>query len=154
MKKSVSQLVSDLLKSFLDENGYELYDVAFVKEGPDRFLRVFIDKQDGVSLDDCEAVSKFLSAELDKKDPIMENYYLEVSSPGVERELKTDAHFERYNGEKVEIKLYNVFDGQKLFTGKLISKGTDSIVFFDDLSGKEKTIPFSQVARVKLLVEF
>ncbi|MBQ3053870.1 MAG: ribosome maturation factor RimP [Clostridia bacterium] len=103
------------------ELGYELYDVEYKKEGPDWYLRVFIDKKEGIGVDDCEKYSRFISPILDEKDPIAENYILEVSSPGMFRKLNTKEHFERYMGQEVEIKLKRSIEGKKKFGGKLAS---------------------------------
>ena len=101
-KKEIEELTGHLLSDFLADKGYELYDLEFVKEGPDWFLRVYIEKKQGdaaapekihIGTEDCEKVSRFLSKKLDEKDPIKQNYYLEVSSPGIDRELVTDEHY-------------------------------------------------------------
>ena len=105
--KTVS-LVEDLTADFLKENDLMLWDCEFVKEGRDWFLRLYIDRTDGeyVSTDDCEMVSSFLSKELDERDPIEQNYYLEVSSPGMDRELVKPEHFRLCIGQEVEVKTY------------------------------------------------
>lgn len=118
---AVEKIVEDILSPFLMQHHLELYDVDFVKEGAHRYLRVSIDKEGGVSLDDCERVSRFLSNRLDKKDPIKENYYLEVSSPGAERDLKRDEHFEKSIGKKIQVQLSQMLDGKRVYEGKLIS---------------------------------
>ncbi len=105
--KTVS-LVEDLTADFLKENDLMLWDCEFVKEGRDWFLRLYIDRTDGeyVSTDDCEMVSDFLSKELDERDPIEQNYYLEVSSPGMDRELVKPEHFRMCIGQEVEVRTY------------------------------------------------
>lgn len=127
-KKKVTQVVEELLADFLEQEGYELYHSEFVKEGSDWFLRVYIDfkPENGageryVSTDDCEKVSRFLSEKLDESDPIEQNYYLEVSSPGMDRPLITPEHYARYVGEEVEIRLYKAIDGVKNIQGTLES---------------------------------
>lgn len=124
-KKKITDVVTELAGDFLAENGYELYNTEFVKEGRDWFLRVYIDKvpeaQDYISTEDCEKVSRFLSEKLDESDPIEQNYYLEVSSPGMDRPLITPEHYERYVGHEVEIKLYKAIDGVKNINGILES---------------------------------
>jgi ribosome maturation factor RimP len=121
-KKNIRELVSSLAGDFLREHGLELYSTEFKKEGRDWYLRVFIDRVDGayVSTEDCETVSRFLSEELDREDPIPQNYYLEVSSPGMDRPLLSPEHFDRYSGEIVDVRLYKARDGRKDFQGKLI----------------------------------
>lgn len=115
-EKTVYELAEPIAK----QEGAYLYDVEFVKEGGIWFLRVYVDKEEGgISLDECEAVSRKLSEVLDKADPISQNYYLEVASPGIERKLKTDAHFQRYMGEMIDIGLYKAVNGSKQVTGIL-----------------------------------
>ena len=123
-KKKITDVVAELAGDFLAENGYELYNTEFVKDGRDWFLRVYIDKAQAdeyVSTEDCEKVSRFLSEKLDESDPIEQNYYLEVSSPGMDRPLITPEHYARYVGEEVEIRLYKAIDGVKNIQGTLES---------------------------------
>ena len=128
-KKKITDVVAELAGDFLAENGYELYNTEYVKEGRDWFLRVYIDKaqaepgeeQTYISTEDCEKVSRFLSEKLDEADPIEQNYYLEVSSPGMDRPLITPEHYARYVGEEVEIRLYKAIDGVKNIQGTLES---------------------------------
>ena len=128
-KKKITEVVAELAGEFLAENGYELYNTEYVKEGRDWFLRVYIDKvqaaeqeeQSYISTEDCEKVSRFLSEKLDETDPIEQNYYLEVSSPGMDRPLVRPEHYERYVGEEVEIRLYKSMDGVKNIQGVLES---------------------------------
>lgn len=109
-KKKIKEIIEEIAFDFMTDNGLELYNVEFLKEGRDWFLRVYIDKQgaedDYVDTDDCEKVSRLLSEKLDELDPIEQNYYLEVSSPGMDRELLTPKHFEKFTGKLVEVKLY------------------------------------------------
>ena len=141
-KKKITDVVAELAGDYLAENGYELYNTEFVKEGRDWFLRVYIDKapvaetkgepeeQTYISTEDCEKVSRFLSEKLDESDPIEQNYYLEVSSPGMDRPLITPEHYERYVGHEIEIKLYKAIDGVKNISGVLESfdKETGAVV--------------------------
>lgn len=121
MSGKIETFVTEKLKPLLDEESLELWDIRLSKEGKDNFLRIFIDREDGyIDTDICEKVSKYISEELDDIDDIMPNkYYLEVSSPGMDRELNTDDHLRRYLGEIVEVKLYSGIDGKKVFCGKL-----------------------------------
>jgi ribosome maturation factor RimP len=152
-KKRVVDVVRDLVKGHLASNGLELVDVEFVKEGPDRYLRVIIDKDGGIGLDDCGLVSKYLNKRLDEVDPIEENYFLEVTSPGVERELKKDEDYLKYAGKKVQVNLYQPIEGEKVIQGTLVGlKDNKIIVTRDDSSTVE--IPKSKTAVVKLLVTF
>jgi len=99
--------------------GFELFDLEFVKEGPNWHLRIYTDKEGGITIDDCEAVSRAVEKELDEKDPIEHAYILEVSSPGVDRPLKKDADYAKYAGSRVEVRLYKPQDGAKVFKGTL-----------------------------------
>ncbi len=101
--------------------GYELWDVRFEKEGADWFLRIFIDKEGGISINDCVDMSHAIDKPLDEADPIEQSYCFEVSSPGVERDLKRDSHFEKCIGEKIMVKLIRPVDGQREFKGILES---------------------------------
>ena len=105
----------------IDGTEYSIYDIEYVKEGPNRFLRVFIDKASGISIDDCEFISRKLEAVLDEKDFIKQAYILEVSSPGINRRLKKDADFIKYIGHIVDIKLYKPLNGKKEYQGELKS---------------------------------
>ena len=129
-----------------------IYDVEYVKEGGVWFLRVYIDKYGGVSLDECEAVSRALSTVLDEADPIQQNYYLEVSSPGIERKLKTKEHFDRYIGETIDIGLYKAINKSKQLTGKLISFEDDVITV--EVDGERIEMSLKETTGVKLHFEF
>ena len=157
-KRKIMDIVEEELTDFLAENGYELYNVEFVKEGRDWFLRVYIDQAqdaDGeyVSTDDCEKVSRFLSARLDETDPIQQNYYLEVSSPGMDRALVKEAHYRRYTGQAVEIKLYRPIDGQKQIDG-ILEGLQDGTVIVRDEKNHRWELPLDQIAKTKLAVVF
>ena len=116
----------------------ELIEVEYVKEGSDWYLRLYIDKQGGVSLDDCQLVSEALNDILDEKDIIKSKYIFEVSSPGIDRPLKTDRDFERYKGVDVEVHLYAPIDNSKIFVGKLVGRENSEIIITED-AGKGKT---------------
>ena len=105
MKKSIESTIEELVQPIIDTNNFELVDVEYVKEAGEYYLRIFVDKEGGISLNECEVVSRALSEILDVKDPIKDNYYLEVSSPGLDRPLKKDKDFVRYQGRDVEINL-------------------------------------------------
>lgn len=113
------QAVHDLAQPIAEEQGYRVYDVTFGKEGPHFFLRLFIDREEGVSLDDCEVISRELSQKLDDLGVIEKAYILEVSSPGVERVLKQDWHFADAVGKKVSIHLYRAVEERKKWIGVL-----------------------------------
>lgn len=135
------------------EYGCYIYDVEYAKEGKARCLRIFADKDEGgISLDDCEAISRRMSDKLDSEDPIKENYILEISSPGIERRLKTAEHFARYIGETVEIGLYKTIDDAKTIIAELRDFTDGKITI--GLDGEEMSIMQSDTAYVKLHFEF
>ncbi len=152
--KSVKDIVENILSEFLSKNNIELYDVTFEKQGSDRFLRVFIDKEGPVSINDCEMVSRFLSNKLDKNDPIEEAYFLEVSSPGAERELKKDSDFIKFKGSKVRLKLKRANEGQKVITGKLVGKENDLVIVKDDCLEDNLEISLDNIKSIKNVLEF
>ncbi|MDR3242526.1 MAG: ribosome maturation factor RimP [Clostridiales Family XIII bacterium] len=156
--KKIANLVNELISEFLSENGYELYRTEFVKEGRAWFLRVYIERsagfeEMGIGTDDCERVSRFLEARLDEIDPIEQNYYLEVSSPGLDRELLTEKDYARFAGRAVLIRLYKALDGKKTIRGVLrgISDGKIRVA---DETGKQSELPMEAVAKAKLEVIF
>ena len=154
--QSIKKLVAEETSEFFDKNGYELYNVEFVKEGSDWFLRVYIDMIDPdryVGTEDCEKVSRYLSDMLDKKDPVSQSYYLEVSSPGMDRTLLKDADFERYAGKRVELSLYKAMNRQKKLEGILKGLEGDEIVITDDAENILR-LQKKQVAKTKLVVVF
>ncbi len=119
-KKMIENKAVELVLPIVEKNGLELVDVEFVKEGANWYLRIYIYKNGGVTVEDCQVVSEELSGELDRVNPIKQSYILEVSSPGLERPLKKEQDFERYKGETVELKLFKAIDGNKIFTGELL----------------------------------
>ncbi len=116
-KGNIASRVADLVRETVEECGCTLWDVEFVKEGPDHNLIIYIDKPEGISLDDCEMVNDAVEPIIDEADPIDGSYYLEISSPGLERELKTAEHIKAFIGERVMVKLYAAKDGKKVFDG-------------------------------------
>lgn len=152
-KRRVVDVVEEILTPFVATNNMEIVDIEFVKEGPYRYLRVTIDKEEPVTLDDCQMVSQFLNSKLDALDPIEEQYFLEISSPGVERVLKKEKEFEKFVGREVQLKLFQAFEGQKVLNGKLVGLIDDHIVIEHEKMGKIE-IPKSKVSLTKLVVEF
>jgi len=130
--KEIVKVVEELLTPILEENHYELYDLEFVKEGPGWYLRIYIDSPDGITIDDCELVSRKSEALLDRYDPIEQSYFLEVSSPGINRALKKDSDFERYKGQIVDLKLYKAIDRRKEFQGELVGLADGVITIKDE----------------------
>ena len=166
-KKKITDVVTELAGDFLTENGYELYNTEFVKEGRDWFLRVYVDlaqpdkenQADGeepryISTEDCEKVSRFLSEKLDEADPIEQNYYLEVSSPGLDRPLIKPEHYARYVGEEVEVKLYKAIDGVKNLQGVLESFDAESGAVVVTVDGKTYELTLADIAKANLAVVF
>ncbi len=137
----------------IEENGYDLWDVEYVREGSNWYLRAYIDKPGGFTVNDCELVSRKLSDLLDKEDFIESSYILEVSSPGLGRRLKKDRDFEKSIGKDVDLKLFEAVDGLKEFTGtlKAFDKDTVTIGFSDD---SDKDIARKNISLIKLSLDF
>lgn len=142
----------ELLKPIVEANQVEIYDVEYVKEGSDFYLRIYIDKEGGVNINDCENVSRAFSEVLDREDYIDDAYILEVSSPGLGRTLKKDKHLEKSIGQEVEVKTYKPIDKCKEFSGILESFDEKSITISND--GKEMTFQRSDVALIRLALDF
>ncbi len=124
---NIEQKVTDLLTSKINSLGYNLYDVEYVKVGKDHFLRIYIDKETGIDLNDCEKVSNEINGILDEKDLIKEQYFLEVSSPGIERILRKDEHLKANIGKTIEIKLFKPIEKQKQYIGELVDFDDEKI---------------------------
>ena len=148
----VTDLVARLAQPLAEAAGCSLWDVEYVKEAGTWYLRIYIDKETGVSIDDCEAVSRPLSDALDEADPIEGSYTLEVSSAGADRVLKKPEHFQRFCGEEVEVRLYRPKDGTKEFPGVL--RGYEDGRVTIDYLGKPVTFEKSEVALVRLRATF
>src|SRR5690554_1676511 len=118
-KKKIEEIVEDLALPIIKKNNFELVDIEFKKEGSDWFLRLYIDKEGGITLDDCQVISEYLSDQLDEIDPIEQSYILEVSSPGINRPLKKIQDFETFKNHDIDIKLYAPLNGRKKYMGKL-----------------------------------
>ena len=129
----IEEKVDQLVKDPIEKLGYSLYDVEYVKEGPEYYLRIYIDKESGIDLNDCEKVSNEINEILDKADYIKEQYYLEVSSPGIERKLRKDKHLEQNISKNVEIKLFKKDNnGKKEYIGKLKAFNQEEIIIETD----------------------
>ena len=150
--KKITELTAELAAPAIAEQGCTLWDVAYVKEAGTWYLRVLLDKEGGVDIDDCEAVSRAVDPVLDEKDPIPESYRFEVCSAGLERQLKRPSDFERYVGEPVLVKLYRPRDGQKEFPGRLVRYEDGAVTI--EMRGREVTFDKAEVALVRLRVEF
>lgn len=152
----IVELVEKLTLPIVDEYNLELVDIEYVKEGKNWYLRVFIDKEDGVDIEECGLVSEKLSEKLDEVDPIPHNYFLEVSSPGAERPLKKEKDFERAVGKNVYIKTYEPIDGEKVFEGILTKYDGEVLTVEVKIKTKKKMIdiPKNKIANARLSVSF
>ena len=148
----VTELVEKLAKPVVEENGCSLWDVEYVREGSEYFLRLYLDKETGVDINDCERISRAMDPILDEKDPIPTSYHFEVCSAGLERALKRPSDFERFMGSPITVKLYRPRNGLKEIPCVLTAYEDGKITV---TAGKE-TITFekSEVALVRLRVEF
>lgn len=144
---SAAERVYSLIKETVENEGVILWDVRFLKEGASWYLRVFIDKEEGISIDDCSRVSHAIDPVIDEADPIDKSYYLEVCSPGLERELIRPEHFERFIGERVKIKFYKAVDSKKEFIGILKQSG-DLVVL--EVDGEEMSFGFKDISKANL----
>ena len=143
----------ELLLPIAKKNGVEIYDIEYVKEGSDWYLRAYIDKEEGVNINDCEAVSRALSDELDRTDFIEDAYILEVSSPGLGRTLKKDKHLQKSIGQAVDIKTYKPLNGSKEFEGILKSFDEKQITIETE-EGKEVLFARNDIALIRLAFDF
>ena len=144
----VTDAVAALALPVVEEAGCTLWDVEYVKEAGTWFLRVYIDKEGGVSIDDCEAVSRPVSDLLDEADPIEGSYTFEVSSAGADRALKKPEHFEKFRGEEVEVKLYRPREGRKEFVGRLQNYQDGAVTL--EINGDETVFTKQEIALVRL----
>ena len=149
---SIEEKVEELIQNKVKELGYELYDVQYVKEGKDYFLRIFIDKPEGIDLNDCEKVSNEINPIIDKADYIKEAYFLEVSSPGVERVLRKDKHLEQNIGKEIENKLFKPIENEKIQDGILKQYNEEAITI--EVNDEEKIIDNKNIALMKLKYNF
>lgn len=156
MSLSVIEKTKELLVPILEEKNLELVDVEYVKEGSNWFLRVYVDKDGGIEIDECGYVSEQLSEKLDKIDPIKEPYFLEVSSPGVERPLKTKTDIEKHIGYYVNIRLYEKIENEKEYEGTIISFNEDVLTLEVKIKTRKKEIqiPFDKISKARLAVSF
>ncbi len=141
-----------LLLPIMEENRFELVDVEYVKEGSSWYLRAYIDKPGGITIDDCELVSRALSELMDREDFIEDSYILEVSSPGLLRPLKKDKDFERNMGKDVEIRCFKMIERQKEFIGTLIAFDADSVTI--KTSEKEMKFARKEIALIRPAIDF
>lgn len=155
---TVVETVTDLVMPMLDERHFELVDLEFVKEGKNWFLRVFIDKEGGIDIEECAEVSEYLSEKLDtiEPDPIPQAYFLEVSSPGAERPLKKEADYTNALGEYIHISLYQPVEKEKQFEGFLQSFDDQQLTLKIRIKTREKeiTVERKNIAKARLAIQF
>ena len=144
----ITEKVAALARPVVEEEGCTLWDVEYVREAGTWYLRIFVDKEGGLSIDDCERISRRLDPMLDEADPIPDSYVFEVGSAGAERELKRPSDFEQFLGSEVEVRLYQPVNGAKAFVGKL--KGYDDGEVTIENGGSDMRFDKSRVALVKL----
>lgn len=148
----IEKITYDLALPVVNAEGYKIYDVEYAKEGPHWFLRLFIDRDEGVNVDDCETISRALSSIMDEKDYVQTNYFLEVSSPGIERNLRQEEHFDAAIGEKVRIKLYKDIDGTKEIEGELVA--ADRVGITVQTENVQVEIDKKNIAKANIMFEF
>lgn len=149
-KNTTEKTVWNFIEPLLNGTPYEIYDVEYVKEGTEWYLRIYIDKEGGIDLDDCEAVTDLINDPLDELDPISDAYFLEVSSPGVERNLNTKRHFESAVGEKIRVKTFAKIENSKEWVGTLTGVDEDGITI--DANGKTIVFSFEKIAKANISV--
>lgn len=156
MAQKITDIVEELVQPFIQSEGLELVDIEYKKEGANWFLRVFVDKDGGIDIDDCGRVSEYLSEQLDQHDPIPTAYFLEVSSPGAERPLKKKQDFHKAIGQFVYVTTYEPIDNEKVFEGKLIAFDDETVTIETKVKTRVKKvdIPYSKVASARLSVQF
>ena len=143
------QEIKSMVSPLINELGYELYDVVYLKEGSEWFLRIFIDSEKGIDLDDCEKVSNRVGELLDEKDPISTSYSLEVSSCGLERHLREKEHFEKAIGKNIEVKFFKPINGEKSISGELL-KFEDGLLIIKT-EWKEVKVNLDDISSAKIL---
>lgn len=152
-KKNTDQLV-EVLEPNINRLGYELVDMELIKEGGQWFLRIYIDHQNGISLDDCQKVSQELDWVLDESDPIPHSYILEVSSPGAERPLKKEKDFVRFTGRKIKVSTYKPIYNRRKFQGELLGLNESKDIVLRVEGEGEVSIPMDNIAKANLVLEF
>ena len=148
----IEKQVLEILEPICENAGVSIWDLEFKKEGPDYYLRIFLDKEEGIGIDDCEKVSRSLDAVLDEKDFIEPKYILEVSSAGLDRVIKYDFHFEKCMGKNVDVKLFAPIDGEKEFTATLSGYDGKTVKLIKE--NKAMELPSDKISQIRLTVEF
>ena len=153
-KGNIASRITELVKDTVEECGCMLWDVEFVKEGPDHNLIIYIDKPEGISLTDCEMVNDAVEPIIDEADPIDGSYYLEISSPGLERELKTPEHIKAFIGEEINVKLFTAFEEKKSYMGVLSEYDEEKDAIVMECGEKAVTLERSKCSSIKNVFEF
>ncbi len=151
-ESNIEKKTEELLKQIIENMGYDLYDIEYLKEGKDYHLCIYIDKENGIDILDCEKVNEVIDPILDKADYIKDSYFLEVSSAGLERKLKRKEHFEKQTGKKIEINLYSKVDGKKNIQGILKECNNDFLVL--QTEQKEIKINIEQISNAKSVFDW
>ncbi len=148
--RSIGEVVESLARPVVEAHGLTLWDVEYVKEGGQWYLRLYLDREDGVTIEDCEAVSRAMDPILDREDPIPDSYVFEVASAGAERTLKRPSDFEAYKGHLVEVRTFKPIDGAKQFLGNLIGEENGAVTI--EIDGEELRFEKKDVALVRLRI--
>lgn len=152
--KNIAGRVKELLEDTVNSLGYVLWDVEYVKEGAEWFLRITLDSEEGININDCEKVHMAISPMLDEADPIEGSYRLEVSSPGIERDLKNSMHYKACIGWDVEVRLFTAYEGRKVIKGILSGYDEENNVFEINENGALITLEKSLVSKIKTVYDF
>jgi ribosome maturation factor RimP len=152
-KKRIIKKVEEISLPILQQLNFELVDIEFEKQGSNWYLRIFIDKPEGITIDDCQLVSEKIGKCLDDIDPIEQSYFLEVSSPGLDRPLKKDKDLKKHLGDMVEVKTYKPVDGIKNFKG-ILKDFSDKSVFIETEEGKITEIDRALISTIRLAISF
>ena len=151
--KNIAETVAALALPVAESLGLSIWDVEFVKEGARRVLRITIDHEDGITIEDCERMHRAIDPVLDEADPIETAYDLEVSSPGIERELRTTAHIDASVGEEVELRLFAPLEGKKTFNGILAGRNDEGAVVLE-MEGAQRAFPRESIAKLTTVYRF
>jgi ribosome maturation factor RimP len=152
LRKRIEDIVTEMVQPFLDEHQFELVDVQYIKEGSNWFLRLFVDRENGIDVEDCGMISQYLSEKLDEQDPITIPYFLEVSSPGAERPLKKSKDFQQAINQYVFVTTYEPIDGLKEFEGTLTLYDEEQLTI--QIQKKSFIIPCNKLASARLAIKF
>ncbi len=150
-KKQIIETSTSIINKIIDGTEYELVDVEYVKEGPFMYLRIYLDKEGGITIDDCSVISKEFNRQIDEIDFIDDQYYLEVSSPGIDRAFKKDLDYIKNINNEVEIKLYSPVNGTKLLKGILLEKNEENIIV--ELNNERVAIELKNISKINKAVE-